>query len=611
MSKRNISKQQQVATKVTAPKQAIIAVVEPFAKRTKLIIAGCMAVLAMLVYSPSFNYDFVYDDDAVVRENKFVQQGVGGLGKIWTTSYFQGYAENMNARAYRPIPLTTLALEYSVWGLNSTVNHIFNLLFYGLIGFFTFLFLSKLLRNLHPAIPIIATFLFVLHPIHLEVVANIKSRDTMLGFLNFAIAAWLLLIHLDTRKLLPIIFSVIFFSIGLFSKEEVLTTVALLPFMMWYFRDMKFGRIVITTLPYFVAAIVYLAVRSSILGGLNEGVVLTELDNSLLAANGFGERSASNLLVLGKYLLMTLFPHPLISDYSYKTLPIVGWGDWRVYVSLLANLGLLAMLVHGYFKKTLYSFGALHYFITVSMFTSLVVTNVSAYNDRFLFTPVLGICLILAWLISLLVKKNEDDSKPTAAIFFKNNFVVVAIVALLGAVSILKIESHLPYWKDRFVLFEHDAQLAPNNARMRKNHGGSLARLAVNAQENDPNAARQYASKAIKELDAALSIYNNIPTGHIHKGNMYIILGEYEKAEEALKNALELDNGNYYALTSLGNVYLRMFKYQDCVQTLEKIGKKYRSSNDSYILSLCYDRLGNTEKATENRQLSGKPNSAN
>lgn len=601
MSKRKI----QTPVKSVKPKPSV-AFTELFSSRTKALLAGAAAILAMLVYSPSFNYGFVYDDDAVVKENRYVQEGLNGLGKIWSTSYFQGYDESLNARAYRPIPLTTLAFEYSIWGLNSTVNHIFNLIFYGLIGFFTFLFLSKLLRNYHPAIPIIATLLFVLHPIHLEVIANIKSRDTMLGFLGFVIAAWLLLVHLDTKKWVPLIFSLIFYSLGLFSKEEVLTTVALIPLIIWFFREEKIGKIAVTSIPYLGVVLVYLAIRSKILGGLNAGVELTELDNSLLACQGFGERTASGVMVLGKYLLMTLFPHPLISDYSLSTLPNVNWNDWRVYLSLLGNLGLLVALIHGFAKKKLYSFGALHYFVTVSMFTSILITNVSVYNDRFLFTPVLGICLIIAWAISQLIKKQGQEDKLSTASFFKSNFIVVAIVSLLGAISIFKIESHLPYWQDRFALFEHDAQLAPNNARMRKNHGGSLARLAIEAQEKDPNAARQYATKAIKELDAALAIYDKIPTGYIHKGNMYIILGDYKKAEESLKKALEQSPGNYFALTSLGNAQFRMLEYQDCIETMEEIHPSYRKGNDYYILSLCYDRAGNTEKAAENRQKSGK-----
>lgn len=606
MSKRNVHLQKQAKPSAPAIKKPAINIPEVFSKKTKMVLAGCAAILAMLVYSPSFDYDFVYDDDAVVKENKFVQQGTAGLGKIWTTSYFQGYDKTMNARAYRPIPLTTLALEYQFWGLNAKVNHVFNLLFYGLIGFFTFLFLAKLLRSFHPAIPVIATLFFLVHPIHLEVVANIKSRDTMLGYLNFVIAAWLLLLHFDTKKWLPLLASVIFYSIGLFSKEEVLTTVALIPFMLWFFRDAKPAKAAITTLPYFVAVVVYVTVRSQILGGLNEGIELTELDNSLLACNGIGERTASGMLVLGKYLLMTLFPHPLISDYSFKTLPIVNWNDWRVYLALLGNLGLVALLIQGFKKKKLYSYGVLHYFITVSMFTSIIVTNVSAYNDRFLFTPVLGICLGLAWYLSRLIKQPSEGTSKNLGTFIKDNLAVTAIVCLLTTVAIGKIETHLPYWKNRFTLFEHDAKLAPENARMRKNHGGSLARMAVDAQKTDPNAARQYAIKAIQELDAALAIYDNIPTGYIHKGNMYIILGEYDKAETALKKALTQSPGNYYAITSLGNIYLRNSKYNECIEILERIGKEHKKPNDAYMLSVCYERIGNIQKATQYRQLSGR-----
>ncbi len=601
MSKRKIQAQAK-PTKLIAKKESLIAIPDLFDHRTKLLLAGAMAVLAMLVYSPSFNYDFVYDDDAVVKENKYVQEGLGGLGKIWTTSYFQGYDESLKAHAYRPIPLSTLALEHAIWGLNPKVNHIFNLLFYGLIGFFTFLFLSKLLYKFHPAVPIIATLLFVLHPIHIEVVANIKSRDTMLGYLNFTIAAWLLLSYIDKRKIFSLVSSLFFFIIGLLSKEEVLTTIALIPFMLWFFRDIKVKKILLTTLPFIGVTLIYLYFWSKIVG---DAVELTELDNSLLACNGIGERTASGILVLGKYLLMTIFPHPLLSDYSLSTIPNVNWGDWKVYLALLGNIGLVAAMFHGFSKKKLYSYGILHYFITVSIFTSIVITNVSIYNDRFLFTPVLGICLVIAWALSLLIKKTSGEVGSGTANFFKNNFPVVAITSLIAALSILKIESHLPIWKDRFELFEHDAKLAPNNARLRKNNGGSLARMAVEAQEKDPNAARQYASKAIKEIDASLAIYDKIPTGYIHKGNMYIILGDYQKAEDNLKKALEMNPGNYFALTSLGNAQFRLQKYQDCILTIGKIAPSYRNGNDKYVLSLCQDRAALVPKSDTAKQELG------
>ena len=573
---------------------------EPISTKWKLIIGGILAVLAMAVYWPSHDYDFVYDDEAVIKSNRYVQQGLGGLEKIWSTSYFEGYDENMKARAFRPIPLTTLAVEYEIWGLDKNIHHASNIIFYGLTAFFLFLFLAKLLRSHHPFLVVATCLFFIFHPIHLEVVANIKSRDTMLGFLNLIIAVWLLLKYLDKQKIVLLALSLLFYFIALFSKEEVITSLATIPLMFWFFRDYKIEKIALSMLPFLGAVAVFLFYRSNILGGLNEGVKLTYLDNSLLAAKGFAERSASNILVLGHYLLKTVFPHPLISDYSYSTIPNVNWNDWRVYASLLANIGLLAVGLKGLIKRKAYGFGPLFYFTSVSIFTSLVVTNVSAYNDRFLYVPVLGICFLLAYLITKSIKISGNWKKEFNFIgFAKSNFSPIAITVLLCCVGIYKIESHLPYWKDRYALFAHDLAVAPNNARMRKNYGGSLVRLARKYQTDDIETAKKYARQAIEHLDYALSIYPKIPTGYIHKGNMYILLGENEKAIAALKEALKIAPSNYYAKASLGNVYYRTGQYQKSIDILESIPGHLKNTGDYDVLSRSYRRLGNDKKAAE------------
>ena len=577
----------------TRKKKVLPPVEEALTTKWKLIIGACMAILAMSVYAPSFNYDLVYDDDAVLRDNRYVKQGIDGLDEIWTTSYFKGYDENMNARAFRPIPLTTLALEVELSdGINRRLHHGNNLLFYGLTGFFLFLLLSKLMRNYHPFLPIATCLLFLVHPIHVEVVANIKSRDTMLGFLGVCVAGWFLLKHLDNKKILPLVLSLLFYLIGLFSKEEVITTLAGLPLMLWFFRDYSISKIVKTMLPYLAAVFIFLIYRSDVVGGLNEGVQLTKLDNSLLAANGIGERISSQLLVMGHYLLKTIYPHPLISDYSFSTIPLVQWNDWRVYVSLLALLSLLFVGIKGLINRKIYGFGPLWYFSAVSIFSSIVVTNVSAYNDRFLYVPVLGIIFLAVYGLYYFVKK-QDWKKETLSYFFKNNFIPVAIISLIAAISIFKIESHLPVWQNHYTLFVHDVNIAPNNARMRKNYGGSLARLAVAKQTEDPQLARQYAEQSLEQLDYALSIYDRMGTGHIHKGNMHIILGQYQEAIKALENAHAMAPTNYFAKSSLGNVYYRTGAYEKAIQIIETIPKHLLSASDKDVLSRAKARIGN------------------
>lgn len=579
---------------------------EPWSGKWLWLVAIGMAILAMLVYAPSYNYDFVYDDDAVVKENRFVQQGFSGLDEIWTTSYFEGYSESIRARAYRPIPLSTLAIEYELFGLNSMANHISNILMYGLTGLLTFIFLAKMLRNYHPALPLIISVLFLLHPIHIEVVANIKSRDTMLSFLGFLGSAILLLKYYDREKIWLLAAAAICYAIGIFSKESALTHLAVFPMMLWFFRKTTLFKSLAYTLPFLFVAAIYLFVRSAVLGGINEGVTLTPLDNSLLAAKTFDQRIASNILVLGVYLFKTVFPHPLLSDYSYLTIPLVDWSDWRVAASLIANLALLIVGLRGLIKREIYGFGALYYFTTVSIFTSIVVTNVSAYNDRFLYEPVLGICTIIGYLLTRLIKTSEWKEDNHFAKFLKENIATVAITIILATLAIVKIKTHLPVWKDRYVLFEHDVKLAPNNARMRKNHGGSLARKAVEFQTTDIAKAREYAQQAIEELKKALAIYEDIPTGHIHLGNMYIVMGEYDKAENSLIKALEYAPENYFARTSLANVYYRTGRYTECINMLDTITRTYLKANDYYLYSLAYSKLGDEVKAAEYRRLSGR-----
>lgn len=617
MSKRNKKNQaksrpQKVAKKALAPIYQ-----RQMPLTAKVIVALVIGLIGLFLYAPSHDYEFVYDDDAVIKDNRYVKSGTDGLGKIWTTSYFMGMNEAINARAFRPIPLTTLALEVEFldnkpatafeqknWTPNPAIYHRTNLIFYGLTGFFLFFFLARMLKDYHYLLAIIVTLLFVLHPIHVEVIANIKSRDTLLGFLNFAIAGWFLLKSVDSRKMTYLIPSILFYFLALFSKEEVITFLAIIPAMLYFFREIDWKKIVLYTTPFLVAVIIYLMIRSEIVGGLNAGVKLNILDNSLLATNGFAERSASNLQVLGYYLLHTIFPHPLISDYSYSTLPNINWNTWQPYAALVANLGLVAAMFYGLRKKALYSFGILYYFATVSIFTSLIITNVSAYNDRFLYSPVLGIMLVIGWGLYQLMKVKDEEGKfslPITSVLSKN-ILPIAIAVVLAVLGIWKVSSHLPMWENRFVLFKHDMELCPNNARLLKNHGGSLARLAMKEPRGSAKR-KELAKEGVEVLTRALDIYERIPTGWVHLANCHTFLNDYTKAEAAYRKALKFNPGNHSATVNLANIMYRLGKYQESVNMLEALPKLYFRKGDYNLLSLAHEKAGNNGKAAEYRKL--------
>ena len=242
-----------------------------------------------------------------------------------------------------------------------------------------------------------------------------------------------------------------------------------------------------------------------------------------------------------------------------------------------------------------------------TIFSNIITTNVSVYNDRFLYNAVFGLCLLVAWGLYLLMKTTEDGHFiKNIGTFFKKNALPLALLGVLLAASIVKIETHLPLWKDRYGLFVHDAAAAPNNARMRKNNGGSFARLAVENQTTDINLAREYARKAIPELEAGLAIYDRMETGHTHLGNMYIILGDLDNAERALKRALEIFPRGHYSKTSLANVLYRQQKYQESINLLESMPKERFTQSDYYLMYLGYAKVGDSAKMEEYRKLSGR-----
>ncbi|MEM6964028.1 MAG: hypothetical protein AAF573_04615 [Bacteroidota bacterium] len=118
-----------------------------------------------------------------MQKNDFVQAGIAGLGDIFTHSWYYGLTDTPD-RYYRPMMLAGFAVETSLFGNDAKVYHIMNVLYYALSCAFLFFVIKLLFKNKNWLIALGATLLFTAHPLHTEVVANIKSRDEIFAFLG-------------------------------------------------------------------------------------------------------------------------------------------------------------------------------------------------------------------------------------------------------------------------------------------------------------------------------------------------------------------------------------------------------------------------------------------
>ena len=138
-----------------------------------MVICGACA---FILYANTLTHDYAVDDQTAIIQNKLTQQGVSALPTIFTSAYRAGVDDRPEG-LYRPLSIALFAIEWQLSGGDPRLGHWVNVLLYVVTAFMLFLALTLFLDKHNILLPFIATLLFVTHPIHTEVVANIKSRD--------------------------------------------------------------------------------------------------------------------------------------------------------------------------------------------------------------------------------------------------------------------------------------------------------------------------------------------------------------------------------------------------------------------------------------------------
>ena len=244
--------------------------------------------------------------------NMFTTKGFIGIPGILQYDTFYGFFKVegkdklVAGGRYRPLTLVMFAIEYALFGESPFIGHLGNVLLYGLLGMVLYLLLIKLFRARGDLpsgvfIALLTTLFFMAHPIHTEVVANIKGRDEIMTLLGSLAALLFSIKAYQTKKnWLNIIAGLIFF-LGLMAKENAITFLAVIPLTYFIFTKAKFSKIAIQTLPFLLGAILFLVIRGQVLGGNFGGAVSMELMNNpfLKIENGrwvalaFGEKMAT------------------------------------------------------------------------------------------------------------------------------------------------------------------------------------------------------------------------------------------------------------------------------------------------------------------------------
>lgn len=501
-----------------------------------------IGILGFLLYANTLSHGFVLDDKIVITENQFTKQGFSGIKDIFThdsmTGFF-GRDKNLVAGGrYRPLSMAVHAVEWEIFGDWPLVYHLINVLCYALTGILLFFVLLQFFPNDVKSssmfgLAFIATAIFIAHPLHTEVVANIKSRDELLSILLALLSFSLALKWLKTRNISFLVIAAITFLLSLLSKESSVVFVGIVPLATYTLLPKKsIKEALLVTLPFFIMSLVYLAIRFAVIGSPNTKIANELMNNPFLNASS-SEQYATIFLTLIYYLKLSFFPHPLTHDYYPTQIPIVGWDDGLVIFSVVAHLILLGFGILGLIKRNVWGFAIFTYFGGLLLYSNLLFPIGTFMNERFLYVPTVSIAVILAWFIFKLKAVNLRIG-------------VAAVLVLLY--SFKTIDRNFA-WESDETLALTDIKVSSESAKC--NMAAGLAKIDLSKEERSEAKKKVLLLDGVKYLKRSLDIYPTYFPPMILSGNAYSMLEDYKTAYSFYENCLKMRPGDKNTLQNL------------------------------------------------------------
>jgi len=527
-----------------------------------IILAG----LSLLVYANTLKNDYALDDSVVTTKNTIVKQGFKGIPELFVTPRTKGISFNKSDN-YRPLTLVMFAIEYQFFGEIAAVSHFFNILFFAGCVVLLFLFLDKLFERKKTVVAFITALLFALHPIHTEVVANVKSRDEIMCFFFGFVCLNIFVEYMQKGKAWQLFAGVIALFLAFLSKETVITFLAVVPVVFFFYLNGNKKRAVFMTIGTVLASAVFIVIRTIILNAYDCNTTIYQfIDNALVGAPTTAIRIATALVILGKYLCLLVVPYPLNDDYCYNSIPFVGFGNIWALLSLTTYVLMAIIAVYRFVKdhKDPWAFGIMFFLVTLSLFSNIPFLIGSQMGERFVFFASVGFCLVVAlaiekWILGVEVRISD---------FYKNKLALAILLPVCLVLSGLTIARNSD-WKDNYTLFKADLPKSPRDSRLYFYLGDEMVETLY-AKETDTTKQKQLIAEGIPFLDTAVAIYPDYSDAHTELGKAYFLVHNYDSATTHFIFAMIQNPFQYITASNLFAACTNNGKYNAAIVAYKK-----------------------------------------
>ena len=613
--------------------------------KSKNICGFIIALFAILLYAQSVTFGFTVDDSNHISRNRITKEGIKSIPAIITHYYWYGSDDSIPRPEYRPASLIMFTTEWQAYKDNPHYYHAVNILLYAIICLLIFLLLCKLFDNRYIFFPFVCALLYASHPIHTEVVDNIKSGDELLCFLFGLLSLYFLLISIEKKSnawtkgtikeggitetrgakgrdgyIGMLILAIVCYFICIFSKETGIAYVLIVPLILYIFTKQGLKNILIFTSIYIIVAVIFLLIRYKVLEGITFDGIYDPANNSLLAAPDISSQKATAFYVLLRYLLLLIYPHPLVYDYSLATIPIFKLGDNKVFISISVYLllGIYALInlmkirnkkkpevirnadYGALFPNTLQA-AIIAFSISFYLFMLFPVSNLlliigSPMAERFLFMPSLGFTILLALILFKITGMEKSDERHKRAVREKqdpvlripiqyvsrNSKYLFAVLFFIVGLYSYKTIARSRNWKNNYTLYKNDVKLSPQSARAHFNYGNVLLNDLYSTEKNKV-LKQQYLDTSINEFKIAMRYSPDYSNIYLNLGRAYMNNNDNPDATKCFETYRILSSEqNYYVLSKLSILYINSGRYDKAISILDTAIKRFPGLKEFY-----------------------------
>ncbi len=511
-----------------------------------LLIYLALLVSVLVAYEPLRRNDFVnYDDDKYITENPHVLAGITRDSVIWafTEPHFHMYH-----------PLTSLShmLDCELFGLNPFWHHASSLLFHMLNALLLFWVVKRMTGFVWASAFVAAVF--ALHPLQVDSVAWVAERKSVLSgfFWILTMAAYVRYAehpHVGRYFLVAAVY-----ALALMSKPVVVT----LPFVLllldyWplhrlrrkpgenadlgklRYQQFSAGRLVMEKLPLFILSAI-LSVITFVVQH-SGGIVLP------LGRIPVKYRIANAFVAYLKYIEKFIWPHKLAVFYPHPAYRI---SMVTAVVCALVFILISAMFIYLGRRKRYLAVGWLWFVGMLVPVIGIVQAGDQAMADRYMYIPIIGLLMIIAWGAAELGAKWQYGRIGLG----------ISAALVLVVLSVCT-RMQLKHWQNSVALFKRALAVTKDNSRAHEGYATTMMKEGK-------------LDEAVTHYKEALRIEPRLYAVHTNLGLVLLQQGKIDEAAACFRLALRLKPDFPFALNNLGILLAGQGKIDEAITCVEK-----------------------------------------